>query len=384
MALTNFAALTTEQKTTWARDVWKAARENSFIMQFAGKGENSMIQRITELTKSEKGTRAVITLVADLEGDGIAGDHQLEDNEEEINAYDQVIQIDQLRNANRLKGRMADQKSVVNFRNSSKSVLGYWMSDRLDQLAFLTMSGVSYAQKTNGALRPVLGGGTQGMNLTELDFAADVTAPSANRHYRWDGTAKALVPGDTTAMVVADTPSYEMLVQMKAAARNNFIKPIKGKNGQEYFHVFMCPLGIAKLKLDPDYIANLRHAGPRTMDNGLFSGSVVTQDGLIIHDYRHVFNTFGATTGAAINAGDAGYKWGANADVNGQRVIFAGAQACGFADIGMPEWVEDQFDYGNQGGISAGKIMGFKKPVFKSQVTQTDEDFGLMVVDTAF
>jgi hypothetical protein len=74
MAVTNFNALTDEQKTVWSRQVWKAARNLAFTTKFTGSGPNSMIQRITELTKSEKGTRAVITLVADLEEDGVAGD----------------------------------------------------------------------------------------------------------------------------------------------------------------------------------------------------------------------------------------------------------------------------------------------------------------------
>jgi len=54
MAATNFAALTDEQKTVWSRDLWKAARNYSFINHFMGSGPNSMIQRITELTKSRK------------------------------------------------------------------------------------------------------------------------------------------------------------------------------------------------------------------------------------------------------------------------------------------------------------------------------------------
>ena len=71
MTVTNFNALTAEQKTVWSRQVWKQARNLAFTTKFMGKGPNSMIQRITELTKSEKGTRAVITLVADLEEDGV-------------------------------------------------------------------------------------------------------------------------------------------------------------------------------------------------------------------------------------------------------------------------------------------------------------------------
>lgn len=77
MARTNFAKLTDEQKTVWAMDFWKQARKYSFLNKFAGTSQDSLVQRITELRKSEKGARAVITLVADLVGDGVAGDRTL-------------------------------------------------------------------------------------------------------------------------------------------------------------------------------------------------------------------------------------------------------------------------------------------------------------------
>ena len=137
-----------------------------------------MIQRITELTKSEKGDRAVLTLVADLEGDGVVGDYTMENNEEAIKAYDTVITIDQLRNANRLAGRMADQRSVVNFRGTSKDVLAYWLADRIDQMAFLTLSGITYTYTTKNILRAV---NPTGRNLSDLAYASDVSAPTAGR-----------------------------------------------------------------------------------------------------------------------------------------------------------------------------------------------------------
>ena len=84
MAVTNFSLLTAEQKTVWSMDLWKQARNMSFVNKFLGKGPNSLIQHITELKKSEKGARAVITLLADLTGDGVAGDRQLEGNEEAL------------------------------------------------------------------------------------------------------------------------------------------------------------------------------------------------------------------------------------------------------------------------------------------------------------
>ena len=145
----------------------------------------------------------------------------------------------------------------------------------------------------------------------------------------------------------------------------------------------MHPNAMAKLKLDSDFLANIRNAGVRGNANPLFSGSVVTVDGLVFHENIHVYNTLGATGGAAPQSGFAGYKWGAAADVDGSRILMCGAQALAFADIGGPNWEEDDFDYHNQPGISLGKILGFLKPVFSSFQDGTDEDFGVIAIDVA-
>lgn len=369
MSTTNFTRLTTEQKTVWSRDLWKQARNLAFTSKFLGDGPNALIQHITELTKTERGTRAVMTLVPDLEGDGVAGDRALKGNEEQIKAFDKVIQIDQLRNANKSEGRMAEQKSIVKFRETSKNVLAYWLSDRIDQLAFLTLSGVAYTQKNSGAVRV-------GSDLSNLAFASDVAVPTNGRVFRWDGTNKALVAnGATSAVTAADTPTYNMFVQLKAYAKNSYIRGIR-EGGEETYHVFLSPLAMAKLKLDPDYINNLRNAGPRdTGSNPLFTGSTVKLDGLYFHEFRHVYNTSGTTT-----------KWGAGNLVDGCQILFCGAQAMGMADIGMPGWVEDDDDYENQQAVSTWKIFGFLKPQFYTQYgtnPQTTQDFGVVSVYTA-
>ena len=45
--------------------------------------------------------------------------------------------------------------------------------------------------------------------------------------------------------------------------------------------------------------------------------------------------------------------------------------------------LEGKVDYDNQQGIAYGKILGFKKPVFDSLQTGTQEDFGIICVDVA-
>lgn len=368
MATTDFARQTDEQLTLWSRDFWKHARNYSFVGKFLGKGTNAMVQHITELKKSEKGARAVITLLADLEGDGVAGDRTLEGNEEPMKSYDQVIRIDQLRHANRHEGRMADQKSVMEFRNNSRDVLAYWCADRIDQLAFLTLSGVSYAMRNNGVPRI-------GSDLPFLEFAADITAPTNQRFKRWNGTNKTLTSDGTGAVTAADTPMWELFVQLKAFAKDQYMRGVRGNGGEEVFHVFMTPQAMARLKLDETYMLNVRNARQRSEKNPLFTGDSVEIDGMVFHEFRHVYNT---------SAAASGNKWGAGGDIDGCQILFCGAQALGMADIGVPYWVEDGFDYDNQQGISIGKIAGFLKPRFNSIYSgNTVQDFGVISVYAA-
>lgn len=369
---TNFAALTDEQYTVWSRQFWREARNKTMINVFAGNSSNAMVQRITELRSTTDGARAVITMVNDAVGDGVVGDNQLEGNEEALRSTEAVIQLDQWRHAHRSKGKMSDQKSIVNFRGEAKDKLSYTAARVSDELAFLTLSGVSYAYKCDGSTRI-------GSQLPQLAYAADVKPPSAKRHVRWDAT-QGLQAGDTTAVDAADVPTWNMLVDLKALAVDRFIRPIRSDDGVEVYNVFMTPRGIAKLKKDPAFLAAWQQAQKRGDENPLFKGtkhggkSGIYVDGLNILEYRNVFNTSGAASGS---------KWGGSGTVDGQRVLLCGAQALAYADIGQASWEEEYKDYKNSLGISVGKIFGFLKPQLFSTQAQSKEDFGVLVCDTA-
>lgn len=377
MAKTNFAALTDEQYTAWGMAFWHHARNNAFISRYMGTGPNALIQHITELTKSKKGVRAVMTLLADMTGDGVVGDARLEDSEEALNSYDTVITFDQMRNANRLEGRMADQRSIVNFRNASKDALGYWLSDRMDQLAFLALASMPYTRNTNGSLRPVL---AAGKNFNDLEFAPDAgtVAPSARRGYHLKSSGITSGTGFDAADGALVPMDYKALVRLKALAKDNYIRPLKGAGGEETYQVFVTPQGMADLRLDTDFLANIRNAGVRGESNPLFSGvDSVNVDGMIVTEYRHVFNTVGAADGDGFGSVAGKGK--------GQRAMLCGAQALGMADIGNAEWVERDFDYGAENGVSIAKMVGFLKPQFKGNLSSptAKEDFGVITLDTA-
>jgi N4-gp56 family major capsid protein len=374
MATTNFAALTNEQYTVWSRDFWREARNRTFVMSFAGDSENSMIQRITELRKTTDGARAVVTLINEATGDGTVGDNELDGNEEALGSSDMVIQLDQWRHAHKSAGRMSEQRSIVKFRTEAKNQLAYTASRVMDELAFQTMSGWNYSLRPNGATRV-------GSQLSLLRFAGDVTAPSSRRHYRWDSTSGgSLKAGATNAVTAADTPTWNMLLEAKSKAVEEFIRPLRSDDGVECYNVFMTPGAILKLKKDPDFREAMQTAQKRGDTNPLFKGTKhggkegIFIDGLNILEYRNVCNTKGFASGS---------KWGAAGDVEGNRILLCGAQALAFADIGTAEWEEEYKDYKNRLGISIAKIFGMLKPQLFSTYAQSKQDFGLLCIDTA-
>lgn len=365
MAVTNFALLSGKQKIVWSRDLWSAARDQIFVKRFFGTGQGAMIQRITELSKTEKGEKVLMQLAADLVGDGVIGDDEREGNEEAIQNYEIEIQIDQISNQVKNKGKMADQANVISFRETARDRLAYWLSNRIDQLVFLTLSGISYLYQLDGALR----GSTAFSNLA---FAADVSAPSAKRSLMWSGTD--LVPSSTAAITSAFTASYKMIVKAAAYAKTHYIKPLMA-GGKEYYVLLVRPETLSQLKLDPDYQrAVVTLAQKDGVNSPWFTGGVVTVDGLVIHEHRLVYNT----TGAA-----AGSKWGAGGTVDGTRALLCGAQALGMADLGTPDWVEKSFDYDSKVGISVDKMLGLLKPKFYSIYDKSVEDFGVLAIDLA-
>lgn len=365
MALTNFSALTPQQKIVWSKDVWQAARDMMFITKFTG-GSESVIHRITELTKTEKGEQVLFHLLADLVDDGVIGDNERENMEEEMKSYSETVNIDLISHGVRQKGKLAEQKSVISFRENARDRLAYWLANRIDQLAFLTLSGIGYGFNTDGSTRA-------SSAFSTLAFAGDVSTPTANRSRRWDGVNSVLVPAATNTMLATDTLSYKAIVDACVWAKTHYIKPLM-QGGKEYYVAFVRPEGLAQLKKDPDYQRAVVTGLERGKENPFFTGGIVTVDGLVFHEHRLVYNTKGATSGS---------KWGATGTVDGSRMLICGSQALGMADLGTPEWSEKWFNYDSSPGINVDKMFGFVKPKFYSIYDKSVEDFGVLTIDHA-
>lgn len=365
---TDFGALTDAQKRVWSAEIWKQFRDNSFWMSngFVGSSEADMnrpVSRVTSLTPTERGTECVMQIVLDLVTDGVAGDTQLEGNEEALINDTQTIRIDMLRQGVKSKGSMAEQATVIRFREQARDKLAFWLPNKMDELMFLTAAGRAYSLKTDGSAR-----GTSA--LTQLKFAADVTAPTTNRiMYAGSATSE----GTLTA---SDKMSWEVIVRARTMAERQGIRPIK-QGGKNYYCIVMSPEEKRDLVLDPTYQTIVSRAAEKgTKNNPLFDNSDVTVQGVVLYEHRKVFNTQGLL---------AGSKWGAAGTVDGAQAQLLGAQALGLALIGNAEWKEsDKTDYGNRPGIGYGRKFGLLKPQFKPLATSASrEDYGTIAIKTA-
>ena len=316
---TDFGSQQPKGKLAWGHETYRAFRENFYFMPWLGQGQNTIIEHIKELSTNDKGTTgAMLRLVADIYGGGVTGDNQLRGRERSLSSAWQEVTYDQIRNGVVTKGEMAEQKAVIQTRDEAKDVLGRWIAETAEDQLVLTASGISFAFNLDGSPRITPAGQDPWVGL---DYAANVRAPSLNRHVRWDSTTKKFLQGDTSAVIAGDTPSYSMLASLPAIAKRRRIKSIK-EGGKDYMVFLTTPEAIASFYKDPDFRSVIVTGGVRGSSNPIFNNGIVTLHGLVIQDYNKVYNTLGAASGS---------KWGSGGTVDGARSLLLGAQA--LADI---------------------------------------------------
>lgn len=370
MGATDFYAGQPYNKDAWGHKAYDEFIENFFFTGMLGDGENAIIDHITELTKNAKGeSGAWLHLIADIHGGGVMGDNTMEGRERELEASWIRANYDQIRNAMVTKGRISEQKSVINGRKNFRKKMARWLADSMEDQAILTASGISYAYNTDGSPRVTPAGQDP---WTDLDYAADVTAPTANRHVRWDAT-DGLVAGDTTVVTTADTPTYNLVPELEAKASTLRLTPLR-VGGEEYFLWLIHKNAMAKLWQDSNFRSVVVDGATRGPGNPIFKGTKVTMNNLIIKPYNRTFTTLGAASAS---------KWGSGGLVNGSRSLLMGAQALAMVDLGAVNWEEDTRDFANRWALAIDKMVGWLKPKFLDSHTGTVEDFSMLAVDHA-
>lgn len=353
------------------KKVWKRLRTESLADQLASEGGDSVIHRVSDLSSTTWGMRALMTLVPDDTSFGVVGDGQLEDREAGITAHDIEITFDQFRKAFKNEGVIADRSTWVRFAQQASDQLSYWAIDTKNRLMMNTLAGVGYEYEVDGKLR------ASSCEWAQNRFASQVSAPSSRRHFQID-KANGISAVDHGTLLAEDVPSWNTFIDMRTELPLMRVKPVRGKwgNGQDLYICLVHPRTMGVIKKDTTFQQNLRDALQRGEKNPLFRGAETYMvDGILLISHRYAYTTLGAASGS---------KWGNGGTIDGARSLFLGAQALGMVEMGGPKWVTKTFDYENRQGISMAIKFGFRKTVWPDQYAENaEEDFGVVAIDHA-
>lgn len=338
----------------WSPTLVKEIPKHMYFGKFIGTGNDSLIVRKTDLEK-KKGDKITIGMAMKLTGPGVTGDNTLEGTSgvKGITLYDASLYIDQYRIAVKTAGRMTEKRSLYNFRSLSRESAIVYFAELYDEFLMCYLSGARGSDTTFKE------------NTAWTGFANNSLADPDSDHiaYGGDATGKTdLDANDVMAMTLVER------MNTKAAMLDPAMAPFN-VNGEKYHVLLMSPFQAHSLKISTttnDWADAEKYAGVRGIKNNLFTGSLGTHRGVILHSHRNViqFNDYGVAGG-----------------LPAARALFLGAQAGMIAfgqgnGIGSYNWYEELKDIGNQYQIGVGSIFGVKKTTFNSK------DLGIIALDT--
>jgi N4-gp56 family major capsid protein len=346
MANTQYGVNHPMAKKLWSSKLFHEALKQTWMSKFIGEDSSSMIQKLTDTSKSA-GDRITVGLRMQLSGAGIEGDGTLEGNEEALSVYTDNLLINQLRHAVRSDGKMSEQRVPFSIREEARMGLQDWWSDRIDTALINQLTGNTGQSDTRYT----------GHNAT--------VAPSSNNVVYGDGrTTEALVASASASAIMA--LKYIDYAVDVAKTNTPAIRPIK-VNGEDKYVLFLHPHCVVDLRTNTNTgqwldIQKAAMQGGQISKNPIYTGALGEYNGVVLHESTRIPRT--------VNSADGGTQEGV------YRNVLCGAQSAvlAFGQGGSEnkmDWVEELFDYSNQLGVSAGMIWGAKKTVFNSQDLST-------------
>lgn len=335
------------------------------IAPLIGTGANNIIQQKTEF--KDKGDRITFGLRGRLTGDGVTENQILEGNEEGLATFSDTLFINELAHAVRVKGEdgIDQQRVLFDVRDEGKTALADWYSERMSLSFFLQMCGYTAPTITYRELTTPVGLVRTGLNAT--------LAPSASKRLWGNGLATDELVGAASSA----TMTLDLVLKAKEKARlaNPRIRPVR-VNGADKYVMYLHPTQVVDLQLEAQATGSISWAdiqlaalrGGEISNNPIYTGAVGEYMGVVLRENEDVTTGVNSTTNVEVSTV--------------RRAILLGAQAgvIGFSsryDKTTPyKWVEEEFDYGRELGISAQGLMGLKKTQYNST------DFGVITVST--
>lgn len=361
MSYTEFPLNDTHAREHWSNDLMREVPFKQYFTKFMGTSDNACIKIHKELEK-QAGEKIIIPIRMKISGDGMEGDNTIEGTSAEtsLDFHEDSLYIDQRRKSVKTKGKMTQQRVPYKLRKESRDALSVWFAEDYDQMLFMYLSGA------------------RGIN-TDFNVGTDFSG-RANNDLKSPDSDHVIYGGDATGsndLDSSDTMALS-LVERLVAKIETMTMPIQPFmiGGEKKYVLLMHTWQAYQLRTsssDNDWVDIQKNAGSRGGSNLLYKNALGEYADVILHKHRNV-----------IRFDD----YGAGGDVDAARALCLGAQAGiiawggARAGVGRYDWNEETEDRGNRLVVTAGTIYGCKKTCFDHDSDGTDEDFGVIAVDT--
>lgn len=365
---TTFDLTDPQTKLIWDSQLMAEVAKRTSIIDdkygFIGDKDTNLIQRKKKLFE-EGGTRATITMVRQLRQKPTFGNQPLRDREEGLRNPTFKWDINQVRHAVAISGRITPKRVPWDVWETTKAQLGAYWAPLME--AGLLLHGAGINKNIATAAEWYHDGSDLGVT-----FSNAPRTPDSAHIIRVHGHASDdLVALDSSAVIDVDTGS-ELVARAKMLPF-----PIRPAmiHGQELYVLFVHPYQVAPLKKNSRWLSYMRD----TLRGGAINGNPIWTGALGINDGVLWVETPYLPPGID----------GSNVRVaNVRRAVFCGAQS--FV-IGLAKDHEDEtdfisdtenWDYSNNKGLATAILGGFACPFYDVDEQGTTEDYGKIVVSS--
>ncbi|MBX9596229.1 MAG: N4-gp56 family major capsid protein [Roseomonas sp.] len=333
------------------------SKKSYFTRKFVGEGDNSLIQRKTELD-SDSGDKISFDLSVQLRGKPVRGDAKAKGTEENLRFFTDEVIIDQIRHPVSAGGRMTRKRTVHDLRQIAKDRLSDYWSQYIDELHFIYLSGAR---------------GTNADYIEGTDFAGHAGNPiqapdTAHLLYGGAATSKAtLADTDKMSRSLVERASTVTRMQRSTDPTTANMLPVTVM-GEPHYVLLMSPFQEYDMRTADTtgwLEAQKAAAAAEGRANPIFKGGLGMINNTVLHSHESVVRFTDYGSGANLPAARALYM--------GRQ---AGVVAYGTAGGLRYTWKEEMDDYDNEPSVVAGTIIGLKKTRFNGK------DFGVLAIDT--
>lgn len=342
MAVSEFGSGDVQTVRIWSKILMRETIYKTYFRRFMGKGQDAIVQLLTELEKN-RGDRISYDLLVQMSQYGVTGDNPIKGFEEALTYYQDDLYIDQRRIAHAFR-TMSQQRTLHGLRQDAKLNLSDRYATILDEMMFAYLAGTAGNNAALAAALPHAGNA--------------LVAPDAN--HLLDST----VPNETFR-----TDHIEILNEM-AATLAPLLRP-SVVEGEPLFILIIHPWCLTDLRINAS--ANMwrdmvAQAGARGLNHPFFKYATHKWANVLIHVSPRI-----PITGTTPNRVAHNLFLGAQSGVMAFGNAYSRLRQGVMGSDNLFSWFEDTDDYGNEMGVAAGSIYGLKPCIFNA------ERFGMIV-----